>query len=228
MLALLFDIHGNLPALEAVLDDARAVGARSYLLGGDYAVFGGWQPETIARLRELQDATWIRGNVDRWAATEAPDGEPARSGVLACRELLDAGTIVALGALPQSAGLGYDTRAWHASPKTDLASFWPEPGEDEHELLDGVEDGRLVFGHFHVAFERVGAHGIELVAPGSVGMPTDGDHRAAWALMHDDGRIERRRVAYDHAASAARVREVADGAPWGEAIAARIERAAMG
>jgi diadenosine tetraphosphatase ApaH/serine/threonine PP2A family protein phosphatase len=228
MLALLFDIHGNLPALEAVLDDCRALGARSYLLGGDYAVFGGWQPETIARLRELQDATWIRGNVDRWAATEAPDGEPARSGVLACRELLDADTIAALGALPQSAALGHDTRAWHASPKTDLASFWPEPGEDEYELLEGVEDGRLVFGHFHVAFERVGAHGVELVAPGSVGMPTDGDHRAAWALMHDDGRIERRRVAYDHAASATRVREVADGAPWGEVIAARIERAATG
>jgi predicted phosphodiesterase len=228
MLALLFDIHGNLPALEAVLDDARAAGARRYLLGGDYAVFGGWQPETIARLRELQDATWIRGNVDRWAATEAPDGEPARSGVAACRELLDAATIDELGALPQSADLGHDTRAWHASPKTDLASFWPEPGDDERELLEGVENRRLVFGHFHVAFERVGAYGIELVAPGSVGMPTDGDHRAAWALMHDDGRIERRRVAYDHAASAARVRDVADGAPWGEVVAARIERAAMG
>jgi diadenosine tetraphosphatase ApaH/serine/threonine PP2A family protein phosphatase len=227
MLALLFDIHGNLPALEAVLDDARAVGARRYLLGGDYAVFGGWQPETVARLRELQDATWIRGNVDRWAATEAPEAEPAASGVAACRELLDADTIAALGALPESADLGDGTRAWHASPKTDLASFWPEPGEDEHELLEGVTDRRIVFGHYHVAFERIGANGIELVAPGSVGMPTDGDHRAAWALMHDDGRIERRRVAYDHAASAARVREVADGAPWGEVVAARIEHAAM-
>jgi diadenosine tetraphosphatase ApaH/serine/threonine PP2A family protein phosphatase len=228
MLALLFDIHGNLPALEAVLDDARAAGARRYLLGGDYAVFGGWQPETIARLRDLQDATWIRGNVDRWAASHVPDPEPIHSGVLATRELLDAGAIAELGALPESAGLGHATRAWHASPKSDLASFWPEPGQDEPDLLEGVEDGRLVFGHYHVSFERVGAYEIELVAPGSVGMPTDGDHRAAWALMHDDGRIERRRVAYDHAASAARVREVADGAPWGEVIAARIERASMG
>ena len=48
--------------------------------------------------------------------------------------------------------------------------------------------------------------GIELVNPGSVGMPFDGDTRAAYALLHDDGRIEHRRVAYDHAASAARVR----------------------
>ena len=228
MLALLFDIHGNLPALEAVLDDARAAGAERYLLGGDYAVFGGWQAETVARLRELPDAVWIRGNVDRWAATEAPDGEPARSGVEGCRALLDAATIAQLGALPESADLGAGTRAWHASPKTDLASFWPEPGDDELELLEGVEDRRLVFGHFHVSFDRIGAHGIELVAPGAVGIPLDGDHRAAWALMHDDGRIERRRVAYDHAASAARVREVAAGAPWGEVVAGRIERAALG
>jgi diadenosine tetraphosphatase ApaH/serine/threonine PP2A family protein phosphatase len=227
MLALLFDIHGNLPALEAVLDDARAAGARRYLLGGDYAVFGGWQPETVARLRELQDATWIRGNVDRWAATEAPDGEPARSGVESCRALLDAATVAELGALPESADLGDGTRAWHASPKTDLASFWPEPGDDELELLEGVVDRRLVFGHFHVSFDRIGAHGIELVAPGAVGIPLDGDHRAAWALMDDDGRIERRRVAYDHAASAARVRAVAGGAPWGDVVAGRIERAAL-
>ena len=227
MLALLFDIHGNLPALEAVLDDARAAGAKRYLLGGDYAVFGGWPAESVARLRDLQDATWIRGNVDRWAAAEAPDGEPARSGVASCRAMLDAATIAELGALPESAALGHDTRAWHASPKTDLASFWPEPGADELELLEGVVDRRLVFGHFHVSFDRIGGHAIELVAPGAVGMPLDGDHRAAWALMHDDGSIERRRVAYDHAASAARVREVADGAPWGAVVAGRIERAGL-
>jgi diadenosine tetraphosphatase ApaH/serine/threonine PP2A family protein phosphatase len=227
MLALLFDIHGNLPALEAVLDDAGAAGARRYLLGGDYAVFGGWQPETVARLRELQGATWIRGNVDRWAASHVPEPEPMHSGVLASRELLDAATLAALGALPESADLGHGTRAWHASPKSDLASFWPEPGDDELELLEGVEDRRLVFGHFHVSFDRIGAHGIELVGPGAVGMPMDGDHRAAWALLHDDGRIERRRVAYDHEASAARVREVADGAPWGDVVAGRIERAGL-
>jgi predicted phosphodiesterase len=229
MLALLFDIHGNLPALEAVLDDARAAGAQRYLLGGDYAVFGGWPAETVARLRELDDATWIRGNVDRWAAGvgDVPDGEPVNSGVASCRELVDVATVAALGTLPESADLGADTRAWHASPKTDLASFWPEPGDDELALLEGVTDRRLVFGHFHVAFERIGAHEIELVAPGAVGIPLDGDHRAAWALMHDDGRIERRRVPYDHAAAAARVREVAGGTPWGEIVAGRIERAGL-
>jgi diadenosine tetraphosphatase ApaH/serine/threonine PP2A family protein phosphatase len=229
MLALLFDIHGNLPALEAVLDDARAAGARRYVLGGDYAVFGGWPAESVARLRELDDATWIRGNVDRWAAGvgDVPDGEPVNGGVASCVKLVDAATIAELGTLPESADLGDGVRAWHASPKTDLASFWPEPGDDELDLLEGVTDRRLVFGHFHVAFQRLGAHEIDLVAPGSVGIPLDGDHRAAWALVHDDGHVERRRVPYDHAASAARVRDVADGAPWGEIVAGRIERAGL-
>jgi diadenosine tetraphosphatase ApaH/serine/threonine PP2A family protein phosphatase len=226
MIALLFDIHGNLPALDAVLEDARAQGTDRWLLGGDYAVFGAWPAETIARLRELPNATWIRGNVDRWAATEAPDFDLARSGVAACREALDPDTIAALGALPESVDLGGGACAWHASPKDDMHSFWPQPGADEAELLDGVSDKRLVVGHFHVAFERTSASGIELVAPGSVGIPMDGDHRAAYALLHDNRQIEHRRVAYDHLASAARIRQFAAGAAWGETIARRIEQAA--
>ncbi|HEU4978945.1 MAG TPA: metallophosphoesterase family protein [Solirubrobacteraceae bacterium] len=226
MLALLFDIHGNLPALEAVLQDARHQRVGRWLLGGDYAVFGAWPAETVARLRELQDATWIRGNVDRWAASEAPDGEPARGGVEACRDALDDDTIAALGALPESADLGDGTRAWHASPKSDLRSFWPEPGDDEAELLEGVTERRLVFGHFHLSFERTAANGVQLVGPGSVGIPLDGDPRAAYALLHPDGTIERRRVAYDHAASAAALRERFGDAEWARVISRRIERAA--
>lgn len=225
MLAMLFDIHGNLPALEAVIDDASAHGAERWLLGGDYAVFGAWPAETLERLRRLPNTIWVRGNVDRWTATAAPDFALARDGVAACREALDADTVAFLGALPQSADLGGGTRAWHASPKSDMRSFWPRAAEDEGELLDGVTEQRLVFGHFHVAFERTSATGVELVGPGSVGIPMDGDQRAAYALLHDDGRIERRRVAYDHATSATRVREFAGGADWGETIARRIERA---
>ena len=71
---ILYDLHGNLPALEAVLADAEAAGAERYLLGGDYALFGAWPLETVERLRGL-DARWIRGNVDRWLVDEhdAPD-----------------------------------------------------------------------------------------------------------------------------------------------------------
>ena len=55
-------------------------------------------------------------------------------------------------------------------------------------------------------------------------MPFDGDHRAAYAVIHDDGRLEHRRVAYDHAASAAKVRSLGD---WAETVARRIERARL-
>jgi hypothetical protein len=74
MLALLYDVHGNLPALEAVLDDAAAQGADRFLLGGDYALFGAWPVQTVERLRAL-DAEWIRGNGERWcgAPADAPD-----------------------------------------------------------------------------------------------------------------------------------------------------------
>ena len=62
-----------------MLDDARGAGAERFLLGGDYALFGPWPAETVAALRALPNATWIRGNVDRWTAfpDDAPDDERA-------------------------------------------------------------------------------------------------------------------------------------------------------
>ncbi len=55
MLALLYDVHGNLPALEAVLVDAEAAGATGWVLGGDHTMAGAWPVETVARLDELGD-----------------------------------------------------------------------------------------------------------------------------------------------------------------------------
>ena len=228
MLALLFDIHGNLPALEAVLDDARAAGADRYLLGGDYAVFGGWPAETVARLRELPDATWIRGNVDRWAATEPPGGEPARSGVASA---------AGRSWTPRS------SRSWARCPRAPTSAPARAPGTRRRRPTSPPSGpSRATTSSSSSKASRTGAWssaistspstasaptGSSSSGPGAVGIPLDGDHRAAWALMHDDGRIERRRVAYDYAASAARVREVAAGAPWGDVVAGRIERARM-
>ena len=226
MEALVYDVHGNLPALDAVLADARAGGARAFVLGGDYALFGGWPVETVARLRELP-ALWIRGNGERWTArpADAPDSPVARGAIEAARALLGDRLVAELAALPATATHG-DTLICHGSPASDVRSFLPEPGDDEDELLAGVTSARLVFGHTHLPFRR-SARGVELVNPGSVGMPFDGDPRAAYALVHDDGTIEHRRVAYDHEASAARVREAFDGAAWTETVARRIERARM-
>ena len=220
MLALLYDVHGNLPALEAALADAATAGADRYLLGGDYALFGAWPRETVERLREL-GADWIRGNGERWTATpeEAPDA--VQGAIERCREMLGEDLVAELAALPESLereGVLY----CHGSPISDVRSFMPEPAEEDAELLAGVKARRLVFGHTHLAFVRQ-AGGIELVNPGSVGMPFDGDPRAAYALVGEDGRVEERRVAYDHAASAAAVRERLGEA--GEVPARRIEQA---
>jgi diadenosine tetraphosphatase ApaH/serine/threonine PP2A family protein phosphatase len=221
VLALLYDVHGNLPALEAVLADAEAAGARRFLLGGDYALFGAWPAETVERLRGLE-ADWIRGNGERWTAAPGEAPGAVHGAISVCRELLGEGLVAELAALPET--LSADgTLYCHGSPVSDVRSFLPEPAEDEAELLRGVEARRLVFGHTHLAFVRTAAGGIELVNPGSVGMPFDGDHRAAYAVVHPDGRVEGRRVAYDYVASAAAVRERLGEA--GEVPARRIEQA---
>ena len=75
MLGLLYDIHGNVPALDAVLADAGRAGVDRWLLGGDYGTPSPWPLETLARLRELDDATWIRGNGERWLR-EPPADRP--------------------------------------------------------------------------------------------------------------------------------------------------------
>ena len=223
MTALLYDIHGNLRALEAVLEDASEQGEERFLLGGDYALFGAWPEETVRLLREL-DAVWIRGNGERWTANpdDAPDA--VHTAVIRCGEMLGSELVGDLAALPETYSEG-ETLFCHGSPQSDFRSFLPEPGEDEAELLEGVEHRRLVFGHTHLAFARQGGSGIELVNPGSVGMPFDGDPRAAWARLRDDGTIEHRRVEYDRAASAAAVRQALGEA--GEVPARRIERAAF-
>jgi putative phosphoesterase len=218
VLALLYDVHGNLLALEAVLEDAAEAGADRFLLGGDYAVAGGWPRETVERLKEL-DARWIRGNADRWLA-DAPDApEPMQPVIERAREALGKDLIAELAGLPETAPEG-NVLYCHGSPESDMKSFLPEPSDADADLLTGVEADRVVFGHTHLAFARSGPGGVELVNPGSVGLPWDGDHRSAYALVHEDGRVEQRRVEYDWRKAAEAVRERAGDLP-----ARRLEQA---
>ena len=216
MRALLYDIHGNLPALEAVLADASD--ADEFLLGGDYAVAGAWPKETVERLKDLPNATLIRGNVDRWLADRHDAPAPMEDIVVRCAEALGEDLVGELAGLPETTTID-GTLYCHASPQTDMQSFFPQPGELDAELLMGVEAPRVVFGHTHLQFTRTGPGGIDLVNPGSVGMPWDGDHRAAYAVIDGD-RLEHRRVKYDWQASAAAIRERV-----GELPARRVELA---
>src|SRR6476469_9811489 len=153
MLALLYDVHGNLPALEAVLADARAAGADRYLLGGDYALFGAWPAETLGRLRGLE-ADWIRGNGERWTADQTGAPPPVRPAIDACRAMLGPDEVAVLAALPEQLVRG-GVRYCHASPLSDMDGFDPASDEDDARLLAGASEPRVVFGHTHVQFIRV-------------------------------------------------------------------------
>ena len=219
MLGILYDIHGNIPALGRVLDEAAALGVDRWLLGGDYGTPSPWPEETIARLRELSDATWIRGNGERWLR-EPPLDRP---------EVMESYKIFAgsypeelvdwLYALPAQAELD-GILFVHGSPRSDVESFHADPQEDDERLLDGVRGRTVVFGHSHLQFHRPGPNGTHLLNPGSVGMPLDGDVRSAWATW--DGDFEFRRTEYDVEKAAAGYRGLGGG--FGEMAAKRIER----
>jgi predicted phosphodiesterase len=223
---LLYDVHGNLPALEAVLRDARDTAVTRWVLGGDYASFGAWPAEVIARLDELQDAVWIRGNWERWQCGERddmPPGEELQAALASAIDALGAPLVARLAGLAQTHRAG-DVLFCHGAPGTDMDSFLPGPTAHDDELLAGVDARHVVFGHTHLPVDRErGA--IHLVNPGSVGLPFDGDTRASWAVLHDDGRAERRRVAYDLDATIEALRSRFAGTVWLDGTIARLRAA---
>src|SRR5262245_20678623 len=107
--ALLYDIHGNIAALEAVLAEADEVGVSSYVLGGDYSAIGPWPRETAERLETLPAVVRIRGNVDRWLR-EKPEAPPeaevfVTTAMTAARESLSPDLVERLYRLPEQADL---------------------------------------------------------------------------------------------------------------------------
>jgi len=220
MLGILYDVHGNLDALEAVLAEAKSVD--EWLLGGDYCTFGPWPSETLERLRELPNATWLRGNGERWLVDPPLDRPASDSGLIygaiaaAIAELSaeDVDELVGLPAFAEREEAFY----CHGSPLSDVESFPPEPDDGDDRLLAGVKEQQVVFGHSHLQFRRPGPNATDLVNPGSVGMPLDGDIRAAWVIRGEDGELEFRRTSYDVEAAASKMRQY----DWGERIAERL------
>jgi len=221
LLGLLYDVHGNIPALEEVLADAGRVGVDRWLLGGDYGTPSPWPLETLARLRELGNATWIRGNGERWLR-EPPEDRPE---VMEVYDMFTGGlpedVIDELYALPPQAAID-GVLYVHGSPLSDVESFAPEPQDGEAHMLAGVHGRTVVFGHSHQQFRRPGPDGTTLVNPGSVGMPLDGDRRAAWAVSRQPGGFEFRRCEYDNERAADAYRRM--GGDFGEFAANRILR----
>ena len=213
----LYDIHGNIDALDAVLADAHAAGVDRYLLGGDYAVPSPAPLETLERLRGLPNATWIRGNGERWLREPPTDLPEVATEYGRFTRMLPDDVLDQLYGLPpqtEQDGILYV----HGSPLSDVESFAPQPEEGEKRMLAGVRDRTVVFGHSHQQFRRPGPDGTDLVNPGSVGMPLDRNPRAAWALW--DGDYEFRRTEYDVERAAAAYRSM--GGEFAEWAANRV------
>jgi predicted phosphodiesterase len=221
MLGLLFDIHGNIPAIERVIEQADDEGINRWLLGGDYGTPSPWPLETLDRLKQLPNATWIRGNGERWLREPPRDRPEVMESYAIFSGHLPEEVVDWLYALPPQAELD-GVLYVHGSPLSDVESFAPQPEPDEERLLAGMHDRQVVFGHSHQQFRRPGPDGTELLNPGSAGMPLDGDTRSAWAVRYDDGQFEFRRTEYDNQRAADAYRKL--GGEFGEFAARRLER----
>jgi diadenosine tetraphosphatase ApaH/serine/threonine PP2A family protein phosphatase len=220
MLAALYDIHGNLPALEAVLEDARELDVDHWLLGGDYGAWSPWAQETVELLQTLPSTTWIRGNGERWIR-ERPWDRPEVAEQLENYDSglgNDEGWLYSLQERAEIDGVLYV----HGCPLRDDDSFAKEPEPEDVTRLAGVRNRTIVFGHSHIQFEREGPFGTYLVNPGSVGMPLDGDVGAAYAVWHGGRAFEFRRVAYDNEKTAVAYERL--GSPFGAMAAGRVRR----
>ena len=218
--AVLADIHGNLPALDAVLGDINAVGVDAIVLNGDIAT-GPMPAETLDRLAELgQQAVWVRGNADRelvaaYDGTLNPDlPDVARLPTEYGASRLDSRHRNLLADLPLSmamdiTGLG-PVRFCHATTRSDTEIVLVDsPVQRYRDAFADTDEPTVVLGHTHMPFDRL-ADRRRFVNPGSVGMPYGG-RGAYWALLGPD--VALRRTDYDADAAAGRFQAVAPDYP---------------
>ena len=205
--AALCDVHGNLPALEAVLAELPSLDVDLIVCGGD-VVAGPFPAECLERLRSA-DAAFVRGNADR----ESPRAPAGTWEWIASQ--LDADALEFLGRLPLTVSLG-GVLYCHGSPRDDDEILTRvSPDERFRAALAGVEERVVVGGHTHVQFERE-VDGIRFVNAGSVGVPYEGRRGAFWALV-DGEAVELRQTPYAVEAAVALIR--ASGYPSAEQMA---------
>src|SRR5438874_515863 len=210
--AALYDVHGNLPALQAVLAEVERENVDTIVFGGDIAS-GPMPRETVELVRRLDNAVFVRGNADRLdSPAMSPEWDAARRWV---EGQLEAEQIDWLANLDFSAVID-DTLYVHANPR-DVDAVITQRTADERlaELLEGVSQSRLVIGHVHMQMDRMSG-AIRVVNAGSVGMPYEPRPGAYWAVLDDD--VEFRRTEYDLERAAAAIR--ATGHPLAEELAA--------
>lgn len=207
-LAALYDIHGNLPALEAVLRDVRDQGVTRVVIGGD--VLPGPMPvECLDVLTSLDvPTTFIRGNGEVAVLAER-DGRDSgvppryRPGVRWVAAQLTEAHARAIAMWPGTARLA-ETLFCHATPRNENDIFVRTTPDDALQpIFAAAGAATVVCGHTHMPFDRrIGT--VRVVNAGSVGMPF-GEAGACWLLLHEDG-VRLRRTEYDLEAAAERIR----------------------
>jgi predicted phosphodiesterase len=204
--AVLADIHGNVPALKAVLGEPDVAGADAVVLLGDIAL-GPMPAQTLELLAGLGDrAVWVHGNCEREMVTAFDGGEvpgPNGADAVASAALIGRAHRDRLDGLPLTVTLDIDglgpTLFCHASPRRDDEMLLVDsPPQCWAAALADVDAPVVVCGHTHMPFDRLVA-GHRVINPSSVGMPY-GHPGAGWALLGPD--VTLRRTQYDTEAAA--------------------------
>jgi putative phosphoesterase len=224
--AALYDIHGNLPALEAVLADVRQVGIDHIVVGGD-VVPGPMPRETLACLRDLEiRAQFIHGNGDREVLASIRGNETGgvpeqfRHLIRWNAQQLDREDEQWLASWPDTLTLAVEgvgeVLFCHATPRNDTEIFTRvTPADRLRPVFQEVAASVVVCGHTHMQFDRTVGE-LRVVNAGSVGIPFQ-DPGAYWVLLGPD--IQLRHTQYNMARAAERIR--ATRYPQAEEFAAR-------
>jgi putative phosphoesterase len=208
--AAIADIHGNLPALEAVVTEVEREHPDLIVVCGDVAS-GPMPAETIGLLQTLSDTRFVKGNADRGLIDEF-DAKPRSQwpGPFAdwCAKQITRSQRDFLASFEDTVlvdgvdGIGR-VLFCHATPRNDVDVMTKETAPDRMRAhLSGVDANMVVCGHTHMQFDRMVDH-IRVVNAGSVGM-TYGEPGAYWAMLGPG--LQLRRTDYDRDAAAQRIR----------------------
>lgn len=204
-IAVLADVHGNLPAFEAALAAAHRAAPDLLVIAGD-VVNGAPDSGACWRLARSEADVLLRGNHERYAIDRStPAAEPAWSGP---RFRPAAWTAADLDGLeddvrraPIAAAVADDVLVVHALPASDRGSVYPwTPEAEVADAFEGVTAHLVVRGHNHLPFHRTLVGGRLLVSVGAVGLALAGRPEAQWALLTrapDGWRVEHRSEPYD-------------------------------
>jgi predicted phosphodiesterase len=214
--AALYDIHGNLPALEAVIAEINSVGVDEIVVGGD--VVPGPMPRGCLDLLLSLDvpSRFIMGNGDRetLVAMRGQVGdvipEYFRESMRWNAAQLTPAHAAAMSGWPLTAQLQLDGLGsllfCHATPRNDTEIFTSATAEEKlRPIFDPPEVDLIVCGHVHMQFDRLVGR-TRVINAGSVGMPFQ-EAGAYWLLLGSEAEL--RRTEYDLQAAASRVRQTA-------------------